>query len=62
MYGDDIIGFISVGRGIVIHRKVCPNVSYFRASRIIEAYWKPIASKEHKTKKSIKNEKINKKS
>lgn len=48
MYGDDIIGFISAGRGIIIHRKVCPNISYFRESRLIEAFWKPI---EEKTKK-----------
>lgn len=40
MYGDDIIGFISAGRGVIIHRKVCPNVSYFRESRLIEATWK----------------------
>lgn len=46
MYGDDIIGFISAGRGVIIHRSVCPNVSYFRESRLIEATWKPIEKKE----------------
>lgn len=50
MYGDDIIGFISAGRGIIIHRKICPNVSYFRESRLIEATWKPIEEKEKKKK------------
>ena len=48
MYGDDIIGFISAGRGIIIHRKVCPNISYFRESRLIEAFWKPIEQKNSK--------------
>lgn len=51
MYGDDIIGFISAGRGVIIHRKVCPNVTYFRESRLIEASWKPITEKETKKKK-----------
>lgn len=51
MYGDDIVGFISAGRGIIIHRKVCPNISYFRESRLIEAFWKPIQEKPKKEKK-----------
>ena len=50
MYGDDIVGFISAGRGIIIHRKVCPNISYFRESRLIEAFWKPIEELKKKKK------------
>ena len=50
MYGDDIVGFISAGRGIIIHRKVCPNISYFRESRLIEAFWKPVEEKPKKKK------------
>ncbi len=48
MYGDDIVGFVSAGRGIIIHRKVCPNLSYFRQSRLIDAFWKPIEEKKGK--------------
>ena len=48
MYGDDIIGFISAGRGVIVHRRICPNVTYFRESRLIDAFWKPM---EQKTKK-----------
>lgn len=48
MYGDDIIGFISTGRGVIVHRKICPNVSYFSKSRLIETTWK---SKEKIKKK-----------
>ncbi len=55
MYGDDIVGFISAGRGIIIHRKVCPNISYFRESRLIEAFWKPIEEKNKNTKKKSSN-------
>lgn len=50
MYGDDIIGFVSTGRGIIIHRKICPNTNYFRDSRLIEVGWKPIVVKEPKKK------------
>ena len=51
MYGDDIVGFISAGRGIIIHRKICPNISYFRESRLIEAFWKEQPEPKQKTKK-----------
>ncbi len=51
MYGDEIVGFISAGRGIIIHRRVCPNISYFRESRLIEAFWKPQEQKENSKKK-----------
>lgn len=50
MYGDDIIGFISTGRGVIIHRTVCPNVSCFSTSRLINACWKPIEEKQKNTK------------
>lgn len=38
--GDDIIGFISRGRGITIHRKDCPNVKGMEQERLIEANWR----------------------
>ncbi len=53
MYGDYIIGFVSAGRGVIIHRAICPNVSYFDTSRIIEANWKAIDI-PHKKKKAKK--------
>ncbi len=45
MYGDDIIGFISAGRGVVVHRKICPNVQSFSHHRLIDVNWNPIESK-----------------
>ncbi|MCQ2564333.1 MAG: TGS domain-containing protein [Clostridia bacterium] len=42
MYGDPIVGFVSTGRGIIIHRTVCPNVACFDEGRLIEAEWKPL--------------------
>lgn len=38
--GDDVVGFISQGRGIIVHRKQCPNVSFFDKERLIEVEWK----------------------
>ncbi|MBR2875209.1 MAG: bifunctional (p)ppGpp synthetase/guanosine-3',5'-bis(diphosphate) 3'-pyrophosphohydrolase, partial [Clostridia bacterium] len=38
--GDDIIGSISRGRGITIHRKDCPNVKGMEQERLIEANWR----------------------
>lgn len=38
--GDEIVGFISQGRGVIIHRKQCPNVAFFDEDRLIEAKWK----------------------
>ena len=40
--GDDIVGFMSVGRGIVIHRAECRNLAEFRnhPSRWVPVSWK----------------------
>ena len=37
--GDEIIGFISRGRGITIHRADCPNIKGMEPERLIEASW-----------------------
>lgn len=37
--GDDIIGFISRGKGIAIHRKSCSNLKGIEQDRLIEAHW-----------------------
>ena len=37
--GDEIVGYISRGRGVAIHRKDCPNVAGFGKERLIEASW-----------------------
>lgn len=55
MHGDSIVGFVSAGRGVIIHRSICPNLSYFDSNRIIDAYWKP---QEEKTKSTKKQKKI----
>ena len=37
--GDDIIGYISRGRGVTIHRESCPNIAYLEKDRLIDAQW-----------------------
>jgi len=39
--GDEIVGYISVGRGITIHRDDCPNVAVLRkdAERFTPVFW-----------------------
>ncbi len=54
MYGDEIVGFVSTGRGVIVHRKQCPNVAYFDENRLIDANWKPIVEKPKSKRNSVK--------
>ena len=37
--GDEIIGFVSRGRGVSVHRKDCPNLKSAEDGRLIEVSW-----------------------
>ena len=40
--GDEIIGYITKGRGVSVHRQDCPNVGYYRSTepdRLLEVGW-----------------------
>lgn len=37
--GDDIIAYLSRGRGAIVHRKDCPNLVSFEDERLIDASW-----------------------
>ena len=37
--GDGIVGYISRGKGVTIHRDNCPNLKYLEKERLIQATW-----------------------
>ena len=37
--GDNIIGYVSNGRGVTVHRKECPNIKYVDQKKLIDASW-----------------------
>ncbi len=39
VFGEEIVGYISRGRGVTIHRKMCPNLKYLEEERLIDALW-----------------------
>lgn len=51
--GDEIIGFITRGRGISVHRKDCLNIKNLQQDRLIEVFWTADANSKVQTKISI---------
>ncbi len=45
--GDKIIGFISRGRGVTVHRADCPNMKNETPDRIVEAVWSGKAGSDY---------------
>ncbi|MCH5157018.1 MAG: bifunctional (p)ppGpp synthetase/guanosine-3',5'-bis(diphosphate) 3'-pyrophosphohydrolase [Clostridiales bacterium] len=37
--GDEIVGFISRGRGVIVHRADCPTLKNMESERIVKAEW-----------------------
>lgn len=56
--GDDVVGYISKGNGITIHRRNCHNICNLN-ERIINVHWNDNASKKYVTNVIIYTEKKN---
>lgn len=39
LIGDDIVGFVTRGRGVSIHRRDCPNLKHVDPARLIDVSW-----------------------
>src|SRR5207248_3348402 len=53
--GDDIVGYISLGKGITIHREDCPNVKALRRNpeRFTQVDWDGDASKSFRVQIAV---------
>lgn len=56
--GDDIVGFISRGRGVTVHTADCVNVSNLEPERVVPVFWdgqedKPYPSRIHITARNV---------
>ena len=45
--GDDIVGFISRGRGVIVHKTDCKNIIGIDKSRLIDVSWKEGADRQN---------------
>ena len=53
IYGDDIVGYVTRGHGIKVHRRDCPNIAREK-KRLIEVYWDPNRISNQKYDANIK--------
>ena len=51
--GDEIIGFITKGTGIVVHRQICKNVQTFDKERLLDVFWGNNALRKYETQIKI---------
>ena len=45
--GDDVVGYVTRGRGLSIHRRDCPNLRGREPERIVEVDWHPHERRRH---------------
>ena len=46
VHGDDIVGFVTRGRGIVVHTSQCPRLSLLEEERRCEVQWSDLGKQE----------------
>jgi GTP diphosphokinase / guanosine-3',5'-bis(diphosphate) 3'-diphosphatase len=47
--GDDIVGYVTKGTGIVVHRVECKNVETFIKDRLLDVFWGESTTKKYET-------------
>lgn len=47
--GDEILGYVSRGRGMILHRDGCPNVAAYEAERLSPIDWHPSDTERFET-------------
>lgn len=50
--GDEIVGYVSRGRGVTVHRADCINVKYLEKNRLVDVYWDKDISEKYVAKLS----------
>jgi GTP pyrophosphokinase len=50
--GDDLIGFVTIGKGVTVHRKDCPNLDRLASedARLVDVEWQPSTDQTASTK------------
>lgn len=43
--GDDIVGYVSQGRGLIVHKTSCGHVKFYDKKRLLDAKWEKIDDK-----------------
>jgi len=50
---DEIVGYLSTGRGVMIHRKDCSNVKYLNALKLVDVEWDKNVTDEYQVRLKI---------
>jgi GTP pyrophosphokinase len=54
--GDEVVGFVTRGRGVTVHLKECPKAFELDPARRIEVEWKPSAEVPHRIRLRVRSQ------
>ena len=52
--GDDVVGYITIGRGISVHRSDCTNIRDLSPNKMVEVYWDSDKSASYNTEIEVR--------